>query len=596
MFRQLVVTSKEEEDVLFRNLRPEGGTPPAGRARRRALIAGLSLLALATPALATATTSAASHPSALSLAMTLGTATHATWWAPISSSSNCLTVTGGVGEGLNYYMPLIWIGNGGTVDLKDSIASSIQASNGDRTFTVHLGKQWKWSNGQPVTAEDVVFDAKLLEAASQPKSPLPYCFAGTGGMPSDWQSVTAVNQSTVEITLKTPADVQWFELDGLAQLVPLPSQWDKYPTNMAKELAWVNQVAVQPTNPIYQIVDGPYAIEKIANNQYYYFKANAAYSGPNKPTIQTLIYDYEPSDTSQFAAFRTGQIQLGTLPPEFWSARAQLKGYSLQVAPVWAFDFMVLNFTNKTPGVGPLFNQLYVRQAMQYGIDQPGIASAIFHNAAYPTLNPVPTSSSLYDKGLKNPYPYDPAKGEALLKAHGWKMVDGVMTKGGKKLTFTFAYATGSLASTEEVEAIQAGWAKEGIDAVLRPMGANSFDTMFGNPAAFDKWSVALGLWIYAPDFFPDGTFMFPPGAGFNLGDYNNPTMTKLVDETIAPGTPAQTQARFDAYERFATTQLPVLYVPTEENLNLVANDIGGWYPNYNVIVAQPLVNDLYWK
>lgn len=574
---------------------------PAVQRRRRSLIgraalATASVLALGVPALFTAgTTTAASHPSALSIAMTLGTATHATWWAPISSSSDCLTVTGGVGEGLNYYMPLIWIGNGGTVDLAHSVASSIKISNNDRTFTVTIGKRWVWSNGQPVTAQDVVLDAKLLEAASAPKSPLPYCFAGTGGMPSDWQSVTALNATTLQITLKQPANPQWFELDGLAQLVPLPSEWNKYPTNATKELQWINQVAAQPTNPIYQVVDGPYSIEKIVNNQYYYFKANPKYAG-KKPSIATLIYDYEPSDAAQFAAFRTGQLQLGTLPPEFWSARGQLKGYTLQKAPVWAFDFMVLNFTNKTPGVGSLFNQLYVRQAMQYGIDQTGISQAIFHGAAYPTLNPVPTTSAQYDHHLKNPYPFDPAKGKALLEAHGWKMVNGVMTKSGKKLSFTFAYATGSLAAQDEVENIQADWAKEGIQAVLKPMGANSFDTMFGNPAAFSKWSVALGLWIYAPDFFPDGTFMFPPGAGFNLGDYNNPAMTKIVNETIAPGTPAQTKARFAAYEEYAATQLPVLYVPTQENLNLVSNQVGGWFPNYNIIASQPLVEYLHWK
>jgi peptide/nickel transport system substrate-binding protein len=584
---------------VFRN----GRRTNRGGARTRLgrfLMPAASVAALAVPALiSTATTTSAAaaqgHPSALSIAMTLGTATHPTWWAPIASSSDCLTVTGGVGEGLNYYMPLIWIGNGGTVDLKHSVASAIKISNNDRTFTVTIGKRWVWSNGQPVSAQDVVLDAKLLEAASAPKSPLPYCFAGTGGMPGDWQSVTALNASTVQITLKQPANPQWFELDGLAQLVPLPSVWNKYPTNMAKELQWINQVAAQPTNPVYSVIDGPYSIGKIESNQYYYFNVNPKYPG-KKPTIKTLIYDYEPSDAAQFAAFRTGQLQLGTLPPEFWSARKQLKGFTLQVAPVWAFNFMVVNFTNKTPGVGSLFNQLYIRQAMQYGIDQSGISKAIFNNAAYPTLNPVPTTSALYDHSLKNPYPYDPAKGKALLEAHGWKMVNGVMTKNGKELSFTFAYATGSLAGAEEVQAIQASWAKEGIDAVLKPMGANSFDTMFGNPADFNKWSVALGLWIYAPDFFPDGTFMFPPGAGFNLGDYNNPEMTKLVDETIAPGTAAQTKARFAAYERYAATQLPVLYVPTQENLNLVSNMVGGWFPNYNVIVSQPLVEYLSWK
>ena len=119
--------------------------------------------------------------------------------------------------------------------------------------------------------------------------------------------------------------------------------------------------------------------------------------------------------------------------------------------------------------MGRLFNPLYIRQAIKDGIDQPGLSKAIFHGAVKPTLSPVPATASVCDKDLKNLYPYNIIKGKALLGAHGWKMHNGVMTKNGKKLTFTFLYAGGSALTANEAQSTQAPWAQEGIDAHLKP-------------------------------------------------------------------------------------------------------------------------------
>lgn len=107
---------------MFRTANTTGGGRRRGRLGR-ALVPAASLWALAVPALLTTATSTAGaaaqgHPSALSIAMTLGTATRPTWWAPISSSQDCWTVTGGMGEGLNYYMPLLWLSSKDTIDLQ----------------------------------------------------------------------------------------------------------------------------------------------------------------------------------------------------------------------------------------------------------------------------------------------------------------------------------------------------------------------------------------------------------------------------------------------------------------------------------------------
>jgi peptide/nickel transport system substrate-binding protein len=556
--------------------------------------AAASAVALATT-VPSAPLAAASHPATLSLANPLGPGVRPNWWPPIVSSLACLTLTGGFDT--PSYMPLLWVNGSGTIDWSRSIATSITVSNHDRTYTIHMGAKWRWSNGTPLTAADALFDWSLLKAGSGPKSPLPYCYAGEGGVPLEWQAVTAPNAHTLVVTTTQPVNPSWFEINGLTQIIPMPeATWNRYPTNVTKELQWINSIADQPMNPVYRVVDGPYRVQAVVANQYYRFTWNPDYT-LGAPHIHTIIYDYEPSDTAEFAALRTGQIQVGTLPSQFWSARGQLTGYAIQEEPSYSFDYIAPNYSPKTPGIGNVLNQLYIRQALQYGINQPGLIQALFHGAATATLTPVPVTSALYDQAIKNPYPYNVAKGRALLEAHGWKMVNGVMTKGGKKLAFTFLFPTGSLVIAEEVQAIQATWAEEGVEVTLKGVPPTTFDAVQISPSDLGTWAVnGVNYWIYAPDYLPDGTFAFLPNAGYNMGAYSDPEMTRLIDATLAPGTSAQVQSRFDAYEVYAADSLPVLYAPTPKVLNVISDQLGGWQANYNSIREQPPLEDLYWK
>lgn len=537
--------------------------------------------------------SAKAHPSALGIGLE---GFKPNWWAPLLPGTNCYTLSGGVGGGMYSYMPLLWVNGNDQINYSMSLASSINVSRNDSAFTIHLDPKWHWSNGTPVTSSDVVYSWDLMKAASAPKSPLPYCYAGTGEVPSGWKSVTADGPYTVVIRTTKPVNPVWFEHNGIAQINPLPKAvWDKYP-NLTKELSWIVKVAPTPSNPVYKVIDGPYNISKIALNQYYEFTWNPKFDG-HKPAIHKVIYYYEASDAAEFAALKTGQIQIGNLPSSLWSDRSQLTGFRILPAPQAAFYFIALNMSPKSPGIGDLFTKLYVRQALQYGINQPQIAKFIFHGTAQSTVGPVPTASGFFDHALKDPYPYNPVKGKALLEAHGWKMVHGVMTKGGKKLAFQVILTPGVAANTNEILAIQQAWATEGIKATIREMSAGTAAEIVGSSQALSKWNTATAqLWIYVPDYYPTGGDLFAPGAGFNLGQYSNPEMTRLIHETYLAGTPSQVKARFDAYQVFAAKQLPVLYIPTAENINVVSDQVGGWVKNYNLIISDPPIWDLYWK
>jgi len=574
----------------------QGSRPAPSRWRTAAIAAAaVGALALAGCGSSTAATGPSTHPSALTIA--LYPQTDVTWWPPLIPANNCGTVTGGVGGGMWTYQPLLMMNSAASIDWNDSVAQSITYNKQGTEFVVHLNPKWHWSNGAPVTSQDVVYWFQLAKAASNTNAPLFYCYANTGGVPGDYSSVTATNPYTVTITTTKPVNPQWFIYNSIAQFIPLPkAQWDRY-SNMTQELKWINSIGNQPYNPIYQVTDGAYLFKKAVTNEYYEFVANPHFSGSPKPQIKTVYYDYETSWASIFAGLKKGTIQYAPYDNTLWAARNQLTNDVILSTPQYGFYYALPDFASDAQTVGPLFQNLYIRQAMQYGINQPAIIKDFYQGLATPTYTPVPTISAWYDKSLKNPYPFDPAKGRQILEAHGWHMVNGVMEKNGQQLAFTALLYSGAPVLTHIAEYEQAQWAKEGIRITLKTISLDTFTTIIGaNPATAPKWAFAFGAeWFYIPDYFPSGDGLVTPGGGYNFDYYSSPQMTALVDATTSPATYAQTVQAFDRYEEFAAKNLPFLYFPTPTLLTAVEKDLGG-LNTFNDLYGEVNVNNLYWK
>ena len=232
-------------------------------------------------------------------------------------------------------------------------------------------------------------------------------------------------------------------------------------------------------------------------------------------------------------------------PGPNWSAIAS--NYTLHVSAPWSVDYSAYNF-NKLSPQAPLLSQLYIRQALQLTVNQPGIINKVFKGYGYVQINPLPpvTPSSI-DTGVsfKNPYPYNPSKASALLKSHGWKMSGGTLacespgtaatdcgagiTKG-ESLTFSFLYDSGDSG----------------------------------------KWSICYwgAGWIYSPEYYPSGETLFATGASFNIGNYFNAQLNADVQKTDF-GT-----ASLGAFANLMAVQLPDLYQPNTTN-DFVAGGIG---------------------
>jgi peptide/nickel transport system substrate-binding protein len=543
-----------------KTLTDTGGTRVAGRGtarwRRRvaALGTGLGVLAVL------GTTAVAKAPPS-TIVLSEGIQAQPNYFLPMLPARYCTGENGGYsGE---VYRPLLWVTRNATIDYDLSIASGITVSDHYTTFTLHINHRYRWSNGKPVTAQDVLFSYDLVREMSQPKSPWVYCNTGQGGLPALWGKATAPNPSTVVIHTARPVDPDWFELNGIGQLYPLPAAvWDLYPTNWAKEINWLIQTGANPSAKQLKVVDGAYQYGPFVTNQSATLLANPAYTGPQPATIHTVTMLYDTSVQAEYLQLLNGTLSTAAIPTTYYGSIRQLeqRGYKITPYPyIWAYQYLVLNMWPQSP-VASLFDQRYIRQALQMGIDQQGMVK-LADGLAYTERGPVPTvPSNPYADPHLPPLKFDPTAGRALLEAHGWKMERGVMTKGKQTLSFQLEFPPGSPWLENSMQLLQRDWAEEGVKVTLS-QGQDAI-TLLTTPSDRAKWEIIPFNWGYQPDFFPDGGGLFDPGGTVNFGGYDNPSITNLINAVYRPGTQAQViQALFN-YQKAINQQLPVLFLP----------------------------------
>jgi len=325
---------------------------------------------------------------------------------------------------------------------------------------------------------------------------------------------------------------------------------------------------------------------------------NPTYSGSPKPTLSAVKFVPFTSDSAEYTALKTGSVNVGNipiadLPPKPATSPLPTTNplgstWTLQPFYSYGIQYAQPNFNN--PQVGFMVRQLYIRQALQYIVDQPGISKAIWRGYATPTSGPAPTTlpnpyppPAQLENGGVGPYPFNTGKAKSLLTSHGWAMSGGVMTcqdpakcgsgiKKGQQLKFTFVYSTGVAAATATWQAIKSDASKAGI--AINLVG-QSFNTIIGESAPCapmgPKCNVqvfAFGGWAYdGPGFEPTGEPLFACGAGSNSGNYCNSQMDSLITQTHTNSD----LSVFHNFATFTTQQLPFMWVPSPNPYEIIA-------------------------
>jgi peptide/nickel transport system substrate-binding protein len=583
-----------------------------------AVLAGALMLAACSSGGSSQSSSGSSAKPVSGGSVTFATSFPQTWILPIWNVGTGIANA----DTLQSWLPLYWFGQQGQaqVNYKLSIGKPPAFSNGGKTVTINLNPQYKWSNGKPVTTRDIQFYINVL-TASDKAYPQNWIGYSASGFPFNVTSIKYQSPTQFSITFKKAYNHYWLLYNELSQIYPFPTYaWDRTsesspvgnydmtPAGALKVINFLNSrskdLAGWNTDPLWQAVDGPYKLKSYApTTGVQVFVRNKKYTGVDPGHIDSYTLQPFTSAQSEVSALLSGSsLDYGYLPLTDLQVAGRLKsmGYTLAAWPLFGFAQLPMNLTN--PKVGPIFQQLYVRQAMQHLIDQNTLVKAAFHGYAVPTYGPVPSAVpnpfvDAYEKN--NPYPYSPSAARQLLTGHGWNVPSsGVATcvkpgtgsgecgKGisqGARLSFNFLYASGVPAVAQEAAALQTDFARAGVQLNL---SSAPIDTLFSTEVACNqktgencKWQmIDTGQgWVYsAPQFAPTGESLFLTGAGSNSYSYSDPKADALIEATLTQNGLTAIQE----YENYMANQLPTLWLPWQVNqVSVISSKLHGALP-----------------
>jgi peptide/nickel transport system substrate-binding protein len=393
--------------------------------------------------------------------------------------------------------------------LSPQLARAFEWSPDHKVLTFHLREDAVWSDGVPITADDVRF---TWQAQIHPDVAW-----GSAYMKEHIQDVEVVDPHTVRFHY-THAYAKQI-LDANEGVILPKHAWEKLPLSKWRESGdWFVQNLV---------VDGPYKVASWQPQQDVVLTRNDRYWRKDRPYLDKVVVRSVPDAASQITQIFSGdadfipQVQPGDMERIKADPRLELIRY-------WFRNYVSVVWNLREPQ----FADADVRRALTLAIDRQTIVDTIFPNGTGRiAVSPIVQSVWAYDRTLK-PYPYDPAEARRILESKGWKDTngDGVLDKGGKPFSFVLLSNAGNQQRNDGAVMIQDQLKKVGIKVEPRVV---EFNSLVSDAAAGKFDAMVFG---FAIDTSLDMTAQFGSDAiqEGNFGAYRNPEFDRLMVEALA--------------------------------------------------------------
>ncbi|MGL6340889.1 MAG: ABC transporter substrate-binding protein, partial [Waterburya sp.] len=329
-------------------------------------------------------------------------------------------------EGLTRQHPI-------TGKIEPTLAESWDISDDNLEIVYTLRPNLKWSDGQPLTAEDVVFTYNQLYL--NPSIPTGMQDVLKIGESGAFPQVTKINERQVKFTVPEPfapflgvTGASIFPAHVLKETV---EQKDK-----SGNLKFLSTWSVD-TPPEKLVASGAYKLKSYATAQRIVFEENPYYwkkTAVNKdiPYIKRVIWEIVESTDTFLTQFRSGSLNSVEVKPEYFSLLKQeeekgnFKIYN--GGPDYTTSYLTFNLNtgkqNGKPVVNPIksrwFNNLNFRQAVAYALNRQRMVKNIYRGLGQPQQSFISVQSPFYKPDLKG-YDYNPEKAKQLLQEAGFK-------------------------------------------------------------------------------------------------------------------------------------------------------------------------------
>jgi peptide/nickel transport system substrate-binding protein len=418
------------------------------------------------------------------------------------------------------FEPLVRVLPSGSV--QGRLASHWEVSPDGRTYSFTIRPNARWSDGTPVTADDVVFTVRTVQDPQ---------FPGTV-LNQSWKDIIATAVDPNQVRFALPGHNAGF-LANLELLVIEPGHLlaGKPMAELASASPNLNPVGTGPFRLVANLGDRI----QLERNPFAW----------RRPWLDTMTIRSFPSQSAALDALDRGQIDgLANLTPSGAAQEQANKQVSVLTASTYQYAELLLNLKSDEP----YFQDVKVRQAIAKAIDRTAIIFDVLGGQAVPDDGPIPRSIGwAYDSAAQQPG-YDPTGAGKLLDDAGWTLVNGIRTKGTVTLSFGLTVSS-DVPPYERVAAkIADQLAQVGIIAEVRPVTTASLIHDYLNPRTFD---MTLTAFDNGPD--PD-VYTFWHSSQSHPGGFNFSGMKKdvFIDSDLEAGrNTLDLTARAKAYMTF---------------------------------------------
>ena len=388
------------------------------------------------------------------------------------------------------------------------LARSWDISEDKKTITMRLRRGVRWSDGEPFTAEDVVF---TFEALFDERYPNRYQGQYTiGGEPI---GVEKVNEHTVRFTTSRPYSPFLYVI-GFIGILPRHVLYEAYKSGDLLQ-AWSIRTALR--QPERLVGTGPFRVRSFQPGQRIVFEPNPHYWRVDRedkrlPYIDYLITRYVQDRNTQTVLFASGQTDIASISPgDVVGVRenADLHGYTVhERGPASGIHFIWFNQKPGTdedgePYVAPhkldWFTNKRFRQALMYGFNRQGLADSLYFGRASPLHSIIsPANKRWYNPDVPK-YRYDPERAREILRSEGFRLDEKgrLRDSDGNRVTFRVFASEGDETVPRILSAFRENMTRLGIRVRIRYL---DFGTLVARVSRHHRYEAAMMGFTGGPD------------------------------------------------------------------------------------------------
>lgn len=434
------------------------------------------------------------------------------------------------------------------------LARSWEVSDNGLEIVFHLRKNVRWSDGEPFTAEDVLFGYRTI---IDDGTPTPY-----KGDFLQVRTAEALDAHTFRVTYEKP-------------FAPALSSWGSLVV-LPKHLL-EGQEITKTDFARHPVGLGPYMFSDWQEGAQVVLDVNPDYF-EGRAYIDRIVYRIIMDPATRFLELRAGGVDSTGLSPLQYTRQTDTPEFRQQFNkfryPVFSYTYLGFNHRH------PWFQDVRVRRAFAHAIDKGEIIDAVLFGLGRPATGPFVPDTWPYNPDVPT-YPFDPDAARRLLAEAGWidRDGDGLLDRDGQRFEFQIISNIGNEIRERTAVIIQQRLQQVGIKANLKFLEWSTFINEFVDKRRFQAvilgWSIGMD-----PDQYDIWHSSKTGEKEFNFVSYANPKVDALLEAGRRTFDMDERKAAYFALQRILAEELPYIFLYVPDALPMIHKRFHGIRPS----------------